>query len=208
MASKTTIFLVASLCLNAALMGGVAAGYYAIQKPEKVETKKTYVRRGDRPPPSRQFDETLAKALFHKLDGEEKAAFREALAKEWHKSGSELDSQLKFRDELSTILLQEKLDRQAAEDAFNKIQLSSTTLRARLYVLLLDALEAMDPQERIQLIKDLQDQNKQRREKLEEIQKNFREGKGPPPPPEKFDGPPPPPPEDFDGPPPPPPKDD
>ncbi len=197
MASKTTIFLIASLCLNAALMGGVAAGYYAIQKPTKVETKKSHVRRGDHPPPSRQFDETLAKALFHKLDGEEKAAFREALAKEWRRSGSELNSQLKFREELSSILLQEKLDRQAAEDAFNKIQLSTTTLRARLYVLLLDTLEDMDPQERIQLIRDLQDQNKHRREKMREHQKKFREGKGlPPPPSEDFDGPPPPPPED------------
>lgn len=186
MVSKTSVILIASLCLNAALIGGVAAGVHALKSQDHGYEKRFDDRKG-RPRGFGGFDDQLARAAFDRLMDEDRKAFRRSLAQEWRETRDERDTMHKTRTQLADLLKETDFNREDAEVAFQTIRTSEMAMRARLHSRLLDILETMDPADRVALISDLQEQSEkfeERRKKFERDAEKRGEGFGPPPPPQ------------------------
>lgn len=198
MTNKTSVFLIASLCVNAALIGGVAAGLYTLKsKPPETSKKSFRHHKGPRPPD--RFEEELARAVMDQLVSEDRSAFRAAMAKEWRATREARFEQRQLRNDLAELLKQTEFKRDEAEAIYEKLRDGETGMRQRMTTHILDILEKMDAEDRKALVTELQ----KSAEKLQRKRIRFesRDGQfkgGPPKRPEDDNGfePPPPPPED------------
>lgn len=185
MVSKTSVILIASLCLNAALIGGVAAGVHALNSENHGYEKRSDDRKG-RPPGPGSFDDQLARAAFDRLMLKDRMAFRRSLAQEWRETRDERDAMRETRVRLAELLMEADFNREDAETALETIRASEMAMRARLHSRLLDLLANMDDADRVALIRDIQDQSERfddRRKKFEREAEKRLEGFGPPLPP-------------------------
>lgn len=185
MTRKTSVFLIASLCLNAALLGGVAAGFYTF-KSQGSGYEGGDDHRKDRSGGPRGFDDRLARSAFDRMSPDDRTAFRAQLAEEWRQSRDERAKIRAARAELTARLSETEFSRAEAEAAFRTIREAELAMRARLHSRLLDLLERLDPAERIKMIEETE----ARAEAFEARRKTFQDARDkrrderPPPPPE------------------------
>lgn len=166
------VLLALSLCVNAMLIGGVAAGLYSL-KADKAYERREHHDKGHHDkggPGGGPFEERLARSAFDTLSWQEKRAFREGLAREWRTTKSDRETVDKARADLRQALSGEEIDRDAAAAAFLKIRGAETKMRERLQTRLLDLMEQLPAEKRQKLI-----------EKSAQRMEDFKDRKGPPP---------------------------
>lgn len=180
--SGLPVLLIASLCVNAALIGAVGAGFYSLKQAIPHHDRHQDPRRSG--PADGPFEERLARSAFRSLDEDARREFRLSLAEAWRQSRGKRDEMSETYRVLIDLLSQDEIDRVAAEAAFVKIRESEVEMRARLHYRLLDMLERIPLEDRKALLAS----SAERMDRLDEWREKMRDGKD-----RRFDPPPSPP---------------
>ena len=188
MKKSLPIFLIASLCLNAALIGGIAAGVWKLASDQRDMPRRE--AHGERP--HGPIEERIARTAMRELSREERMELRQRFAEEWRNTRGEREEIETTRQTLLELISAETFDRSAVESAFDDIRALEGGFRDRMHSGLIDLLEEMPVEKRRRLIETVRQQQEEwKRERRSKSDKaGPGEGRdGPPPPPLEEDGP-------------------
>lgn len=141
------IALIISVCLNMALIGGIAGLWIASTQRPPVEGPPQ--RFGEARGP---LEERIARGALDSLDQNERRAFQRSLALEWRRSREDRSEINAARQALAAAIGSDPYDPEAVSSAFERLRSEEAQLRKRMHDRLSSTLEKLTPEQRATLI--------------------------------------------------------
>lgn len=191
------VLLIASLCLNGALLGVTGGMWAANTRHDGAPRPETHRMDGPRGGGmSGPFEERLARMAIESLGDQERRDFRKKLSREWKETRGNREAIDEARARILETLSADTLDEAATKDAFARFRTAEIGIREKLHTGLIGLLKDLPSEKRQEILKLSQERMSRYGEKRSgdrgerrDIREDRPFGNRPPPPP---DGSPPP----------------